>query len=125
MIKFYAPWCGHCKQLAPIYSATATKLKENKNDNVMLAEMDATANDVDGVEIQSYPTLKLYSKKNKSAPIEFKGERDKKGIIKFSEENSAYVIKVSDITAEVEVPKEKIKEGNEEKEVIEAMKTEL
>lgn len=38
MVEFYAPWCAHCKQLAPIYEQVATALK----DRVHVARVDAT-----------------------------------------------------------------------------------
>ncbi len=44
LVEFYAPWCGHCKSLAPVYEEVAQKLKDE--DGVVLAKLDATANDV-------------------------------------------------------------------------------
>ena len=38
--------------------------------------MDATANEVDGVDIRGYPTLKFYPKGAKSAPVDYDGGRD-------------------------------------------------
>jgi len=89
LVEYYAPWCGHCKSLAPIYAQLATKLKDNPN--VVIAKMDATANEVEGVNVQGFPTIKFYPKGNKQNPIDFNGERTEEGFIKYLKEQGVDV----------------------------------
>lgn len=63
LVKYYAPWCGHCQALAPKWENLAQKF--NGRGSVIIAKLDATANDVQGETIEGYPTLRFYSHKNK------------------------------------------------------------
>jgi protein disulfide-isomerase A1 len=88
LLEVYAPWCGHCKQLEPVYNDLATELKDISN--LIIAKMDGTANEVDGLEIQGFPTIKFYPSGNKGSPIEFGGERDISGFKNFLSEHSKF-----------------------------------
>lgn len=72
-VKYYAPWCGHCKSLAPIW----TELGEYVAglDDVVIAEMDSTLNEVQGVAIRGFPTLIYYPKDNKEG-VNYEGGRE-------------------------------------------------
>lgn len=59
LVEFYAPWCAHCKKLAPDYERAATTLR-NKHIAVALAKVDATTErgPTARFAIQGYPTLR-------------------------------------------------------------------
>jgi protein disulfide-isomerase A1 len=51
---YYAPWCGHCKKLAPVWKELA---KEMQGSDVVIAKMDSTENELKDLKIKGYPTL--------------------------------------------------------------------
>lgn len=63
LVKFYAPWCGHCKKLAPIWDSLAAEYANV--EDLLIAKFDATVNEVEGLEIKGYPTIKFFPKDNK------------------------------------------------------------
>lgn len=74
LIEFYAPWCGHCKKLAPTFDELATKLKD---EEVSIVKMDATANDVPPTyDVRGFPTLYWLPKDDKSNPKRYEGGRE-------------------------------------------------
>ena len=55
-----APWCGHCKQLAPIWDELGDHFAEDSD--VVIAKMDATKNEHESISVQAFPTLKFVTK---------------------------------------------------------------
>nr|XP_045016814.1 protein disulfide-isomerase A4 isoform X2 [Jaculus jaculus] len=89
LIEFYAPWCGHCKQLEPIYTDLAKKYKGQKN--LVIAKMDATANDItnDRYKVEGFPTIYFAPSGDKKNPIKFEGgDRDLEHLSKFIDEHA-------------------------------------
>jgi len=84
LVEFYAPWCGHCKSLAPKYEALG-KIFEN-NDKMVIAQVDATENDTPA-KIKGFPTLILYKAGDKSNPVTYEGERTETAIADWLRQN--------------------------------------
>eukprot|EP00211_Chloroparvula_japonica_P013471 CAMPEP_0119131122 /NCGR_PEP_ID=MMETSP1310-20130426/9515_1 /TAXON_ID=464262 /ORGANISM="Genus nov. species nov., Strain RCC2339" /LENGTH=121 /DNA_ID=CAMNT_0007121675 /DNA_START=81 /DNA_END=446 /DNA_ORIENTATION=+ len=81
-VKFYAPWCGHCKRLAPTweeFGAAAEGFKVAKVD----CTTDKSACSSQGV--RGYPTLKLFVD---GVAHDFKGQRNIASFEAFVKENT-------------------------------------
>jgi len=90
LVEFYAPWCGHCKKLTPIYDELAKNLRHNSN--LVIAKMDSTANEVESVSIQGFPTIKFWPAGKKSAPLDFEGDRTVEGFTKYLQQHATNAV---------------------------------
>jgi len=79
-VKFFAPWCGHCKALAPKYLEVA-RMYAGEED-LIVAEVDCTVNTkvCNKYEVHGYPTLKSFPKDRKEG-VEYEGGREVKDFI--------------------------------------------
>jgi len=83
LVEFFAPWCGHCKTLAPVYEQLAQDFSFAK-DKVTIAKVDADAEKTLGKRfgVQGFPTIKYFDGKSET-PEDYSGGRDIDSLTEF------------------------------------------
>ncbi|XP_010786731.1 protein disulfide-isomerase TMX3 [Notothenia coriiceps] len=82
LVDFYAPWCGYCKKLEPVWYDVGAELKSSGSP-VRVGKMDATAYSGMASEfgVRGYPTIKLLKG---DLAYNYKGPRTKDDIVEFA-----------------------------------------
>nr|XP_040128121.1 protein disulfide-isomerase TMX3 isoform X1 [Ictidomys tridecemlineatus] len=91
LIDFYAPWCGHCKKLEPIWNEVGLEMK-SIGSPVKVGKMDATSYSSLASEfgVRGYPTIKLLKG---NLAYNYRGPRTKDDIIEFAHRVSGALIR--------------------------------
>ena len=85
VIEFYAPWCGHCKSLAPEWKKAAGALKGLVT--VVAVDADASKSLAGKYGVKGFPTIKLFGAGKE--PISYDGERTAAAVVKYATDQVA------------------------------------
>ncbi|XP_019327172.1 PREDICTED: protein disulfide-isomerase A2, partial [Aptenodytes forsteri] len=82
-VKFYAPWCSHCQAMAAAWEKLGERYKDH--EDIVIAELDATANELENITINGFPTLHYFPAGPGRKMVEYKSARDVETFSKFLE----------------------------------------
>ncbi len=110
LVEFFAPWCGHCKNLEPHWAKAASELK----GKVKLGAVDATVHQslAGKYGVQGYPTIKYFPSGAKKGPEEYDGGRTADDIVSWAMDRYEVNIDPPEV---VEVTSQEVMEENCEK----------
>ena len=83
-VKFYAPWCGHCKSLAPAWAQLEKEYRDS--DEVFVGSVDCTSHGelCERHQVKGFPTLKTFGVDDADG---YRGKRDLADLREFVEQN--------------------------------------
>jgi len=104
LVEFYAPWCGHCKSLAPAWDTAATNLKGIVKVGAVNGDEER---ELAGLyQIKGFPTIKLFPSEKKikkggvadKTPVDYNGARSAPAIVNFAHSSLPNFVSSSDIS---------------------------
>lgn len=109
LVEFYAPWCGHCKNLEPEWNKAATELK----GKVKVAKVDSTVHNKlsSRFGIRGYPTIKIFppGEKSDSKLESYEGGRSADQIVSYALEKLekyGYIPEIEQLTNPIQYKNE-------------------
>lgn len=93
-IKFYAPWCGHCKAMAPNWQGMARQMKGSLNIGEVNCDVEKRL--CKDVKVRAYPTILFFRGGER---IEYDGLRGLGDLISFANKAVSVAEGVLDVTA--------------------------
>nr|XP_033818475.1 protein disulfide-isomerase A2 [Geotrypetes seraphini] len=108
-VEFYAPWSTHCKELEPIWEELGEKYKDH--ENIIIAKIDATANEIDGLRVRGFPNLKYFPAGPERKMIDYTRNRTLELFSKFLDSGGVLPEEIQN--AEAETGEEEVTESQE------------
>lgn len=88
LIEFYAPWCGHCKSLAPEYERLGKLFASSSQVTIAQVNADKHSKLAKRFKIEGFPTMKWIQKGKTFDNAEDVNERTAEALIKFVNEKT-------------------------------------
>ncbi|KAG9459585.1 hypothetical protein H6P81_004093 [Aristolochia fimbriata] len=102
LVEFYAPWCGHCKKLAPEYEKVASSFKKSKSVLIGKVDCDDQKNLCSKNGVTGYPTIKWFPAKSLE-PKKYEGARTAEALVEFVNTEGGTNVKLATIPSSVVV----------------------
>ena len=84
MVAFVAPWCGHCKNLGPEYTAAAQSLSPLIPFYAVDCDDSANRGLCAEYNVQGFPTIKAFPRASKGAARDYNGERKRGALVDYA-----------------------------------------
>lgn len=124
LVSFYAPWCGHCQQLAPTWKKVGEHLQESE---IVVGKLDCTQHQdiASKYQVRGFPTIKIF---RSGRGIDYEGARDEESIIKWTRRATGPAVtltknKLSDLIIKHQNTPIFLYNGNENSQLFETFQT--
>ncbi len=88
-VKFYAPWCGFCKKIKPIWEELALGVESDPDYNVAHIDCTEHKEKCNEFDVKGYPTLKLLKD---GKVVDYDGPRETADLLEFLKSDHKEVV---------------------------------
>ncbi|KAL3651333.1 hypothetical protein CASFOL_004335 [Castilleja foliolosa] len=102
LVEFYAPWCGHCKKLAPEYEKLGASFKKAKSVLIAKVDCDEHKSVCSKYGVSGYPTIQWFPK-GSLEPKKYEGGRTAEAFAEFINSEGGTNVKIASVPSSVVV----------------------